>query len=155
MVSAGEKANVIADLAEASIDIRAPVSIDRRDIDSLLRMAMGASRDRVEIEPVSDYPANTSPQDNPLWEAIGDAFEQKVGTRRLLPTLMPVATDARFWRTRGAVAYGVGWLDERVSFSEFHSLFHGNDERVSIESLHRTVELLGAVIEGFGQRWRP
>ena len=60
-----------------------------------------------------------------------------------------VATDARFWRARGTVAYGVGLFDERMSFSEMLDLFHGHDERVSIESVERTTALYEVVLERF------
>jgi len=151
MLDAGVKANVIPDSAQAQIDLRALPGMDREFVDSHLRKAMGAAADRIEIEPVADHPANVSTTANPLWQAIGDSVEQLQGHRRLLPMLMPVATDARFFRTKGVTAYGTGWFDDRVPFPEFLRLFHGHDERVSIESLHRTVQMLQAVISRFGE----
>jgi acetylornithine deacetylase/succinyl-diaminopimelate desuccinylase-like protein len=67
----------------------------------------------------------------------------------LLPTLIPVATDARFFRARGTVAYGAGIFDDRVGFGEFLEMFHGNDERVSEQSLALTRELYEATLERF------
>jgi acetylornithine deacetylase/succinyl-diaminopimelate desuccinylase-like protein len=63
---------------------------------------------------------------------------------------MPGATDARFFRAQGAPAYGVGLFDDRLSFSEFLSLFHGNDERVSVRSVERTTDLITRVVAHFG-----
>jgi acetylornithine deacetylase/succinyl-diaminopimelate desuccinylase-like protein len=63
---------------------------------------------------------------------------------------MPASTDARFFRARGSTAYGVGLFDDRVSFPDFLSMFHGNDERVSIESVGLTVTLLDRVLH----HWR-
>jgi len=77
-----------------------------------------------------------------------DAVE---GHRNLVPVLATVATDARFWRRKGAVVYGVGIYDEATSFSEMSSLFHGDDERVSIESVRRTTSLYEKVLERFGE----
>ncbi|MGH8912611.1 MAG: M20/M25/M40 family metallo-hydrolase, partial [Acidimicrobiia bacterium] len=71
------------------------------------------------------------------------------GSRRVVPALMTVATDARYWRARGTIAYGVGLFDDRVSFGEFLSLFHGHDERVSVESVVRTTALLESVLDRF------
>ncbi len=65
---------------------------------------------------------------------------------------MPGATDARFFRAQGAIAYGVGLFDDRVSFSEFLSLFHGHDERVSVRSVERTTDLIERVVAHFGER---
>jgi acetylornithine deacetylase/succinyl-diaminopimelate desuccinylase-like protein len=72
------------------------------------------------------------------------------GHRNLLPTLMTVATDARFWRVKGTVAYGVGLYDDRMDFSEMLSLFHGHDERVSVTSVARTTDLYRQILARFG-----
>jgi acetylornithine deacetylase/succinyl-diaminopimelate desuccinylase-like protein len=151
MLDAGVKANVIPDSAQAQIDLRALPGMDREFVDAHLRKAMGSASDRIEIEPVADHAANVSTTENPLWQAIGDSVEHLQGHRRLLPMLMPVATDARFFRTKGVIAYGTGWFDDQVPFPEFLRLFHGHDERVSIESLHRTVRMLQQVISRFGE----
>ena len=90
-----------------------------------------------------------SPIGNPLWEAIGDAVEELDGHRNLAPTLMTVATDARFWRAKGTVCYGVGLFDDRMTFSEMLTLFHGHDERVSVESVERTTALYERVLDRF------
>jgi acetylornithine deacetylase/succinyl-diaminopimelate desuccinylase-like protein len=62
---------------------------------------------------------------------------------------MTVATDARFWRAKGTVCYGVGLFDDRMSFSEMLNLFHGHDERVSVESVIRTTALYERVLDRF------
>jgi acetylornithine deacetylase/succinyl-diaminopimelate desuccinylase-like protein len=96
-----------------------------------------------------DSVATVSGVGNPLWEAIGSAVEDLEGHRNLAPTLMTVATDARYWRARGTVCYGVGLFDDRMGFSEMLSLFHGNDERTSVESVERTTLLYERVLERF------
>ena len=70
----------------------------------------------------------------------------------VVPTLMPASTDARFFRARGSAAYGVGLFDSRVSFPDFLAMFHGNDERVSIESVGLTVGLLDRVLHHWHSR---
>ena len=107
---------------------------------------MGSASDRVEIEPFLDTESTVSTTGNILWEAIGDGVEELEGHRNLVPTLMTVATDARFFRERGTVAYGVGLFDDRMSFSEMYTLFHGHDERVSVESVVRTTKLYERVL---------
>lgn len=149
VLEAGSKTNIVPESARAEVDIRALPGMDRGYVNTYLRKAMGAARDDVEIEPVMDSDATLSPLTNPLWEAIGDAVEELDGHRRLVPTLMTVATDARFWRARGTVAYGVGLFDDRLTFGEMLSLFHGRDERVSIESVHRTAALYERVLALF------
>ena len=106
--------------------------MDRGFVDSHLMKAMGSARDDVEIVPIQDKESTISTIDNPLWDAISDSIDDLDGHRNLLPSFMNVATDARFWRPRGTIAYGVGRFDDRMTFSEMLSLFHGHDERVSV-----------------------
>jgi acetylornithine deacetylase/succinyl-diaminopimelate desuccinylase-like protein len=148
-LAAGVKTNIIADRAEASVDIRALPGMDRSFVDSHLAKAMGSARDELEIEPISDTEATISPVGNRLWEAIASSVEDLEGHRNLVPTLMPVGTDARFWRPRGTVAYGVGLFDERMNFSEMLALFHGHDERVSVGSVERTTTLYERILDHF------
>jgi acetylornithine deacetylase/succinyl-diaminopimelate desuccinylase-like protein len=149
MLRAGTKTNVVADRARAEVDIRGLPGMDREFVDSHLRKAMGSASGHVEIRPIMDSDATVSPMGNPLWEAIADAVEDLDGHRNLAPTLMLVATDARFWRARGTVCYGVGLFDDRMTFSEMLNLFHGHDERVSVESVVRTTALYERVLGRF------
>lgn len=149
VLDSGVKMNVIADRARGAVDIRALPGMDREFVDSHLRKAMGSARDHIDVSPVADIEATSSTLDNPLWEAIADSVEELEGHRNLLPTLMNVGTDARFFRQKGAVGYGVGLFDERMTFSEMLGLFHGHDERVSVGSVDRTVELYESVLDNF------
>lgn len=149
VLKGGVKSNVIASQASAAVDVRGLPGTDRSFVDSYLFKAMGSARDHVDIEPVQDFEPTASPVDNPFWEAIADSVEEIEGHRRLLPMLMNVATDARFWRKRGTVAYGVGLYDDRMDFSEMLALFHGHDERVSVESVTRTTELYREIFSRF------
>lgn len=149
-LDAGVKINVIPDLATAAVDIRSLPGHDRDFVESHLHKAMGHARDDVDIEPYGyDLDATVSRPETPLWEAIADSVEDLEGHRNLLPTLMTVGTDARFWRARGSIGYGVGLFDDRMTFSEMLALFHGHDERVSVESVLRTTALYEQVLERF------
>ena len=148
-LNAGIKQNVIPDAATAHIDIRALPGMDRHFVDSHLYKAMGHASDDIDVEPMYDMNATVSPTGNRLWDAIADGVEDLEGHRRLVPTMMNVATDARFWRVKGSIGYGVGLFDDRMSFSEMLALFHGNDERVSMESVDRTTALYERVLQHF------
>lgn len=152
MLRAGMKANMIPDAAEAPVDIRSLPGMDRDFVESHLYKAMGSARDDIDIAAFADMESTISPMNNPLWQAIEDSVDELAGHRNLLPTLMNVGTDARFWRARGTVSYGVGLYDDRLSFSEMLGLFHGNDERVSVESVERTTRLYERVLDRFLQR---
>jgi len=155
-LQAGVKANVVPDDALAEIDVRMLPGQETRDLLDYFRKVIGPDvEDRVEIGEVESSLASASPAEGPLWQSIGDALEATVGHRRLLPTLIPVATDARFFRRRGTLAYGMGVFDDRVSFGDLLSMFHGHDERVSEESLGLTVDHLLATVQRFGELTSP
>jgi acetylornithine deacetylase/succinyl-diaminopimelate desuccinylase-like protein len=59
------------------------------------------------------------------------------------------ATDARFWRRIGAVAYGYGLFSDGMSMRDFFSMFHGDNERVDVESLRLSTELWLRVARDF------
>lgn len=150
-IIAGTKANTIADAARAEVDIRALPGTGRNDIDVYLNKAMGSASDHVELEPVMDFEANFSTRQSDLWEVIADSVEAIEGHRRLVPAMMTVVTDARFWRAKGTIAYGVGLFDDRMAFSEMLALFHGNDERVSVASVEKSTALYAEILGRFGK----
>ena len=70
-----------------------------------------------------------------MWDAMGRVSSQLVEGSGLVPFLTVGATDARFFRRAGSVAYGFGLFSPRLSFEDYAAMFHGNDERVDLESL--------------------
>jgi len=153
VISGGTKSNVVPAGADGDVDIRLLPGQDADDITNHLRKVLGPDRfGELTFEPVLDMIANGSQPSGDLWESIGDAAEHHIGSRRLAPTLTPVTTDARFFRRQGIPAYGVGLFDETVTFAEMLAMFHGADERVSVESVHRTTAFLATVIERYSSR---
>ena len=146
IIRAGNKTNTIPDAGLAEVDIRALPGQDGRTVDEHLRAATGSDYEHLEIEPIADFSASSSAPVGPLWVAVTGAIAAMTGSQRILPTLMPATTDARFFRARGTAAFGVGLFDEQVDFDEFLGMFHGNNERVSIESLGLTAEVLARTI---------
>ncbi len=146
LVRGGTKVNIVADRAIVEVDVRLLPGQTEQVIEDHLRKVLGPLYEELEIwgEPAR---ASSSPAGGPMWDAIGDAFESLTGSRRIVPALTPVGTDGRFFRAKGIEAYGVGLYDDRVAFSEFLGLFHGNDERVGVASLGLTARLLSRIIE--------
>jgi acetylornithine deacetylase/succinyl-diaminopimelate desuccinylase-like protein len=153
VVTGGTKANVVPKHSSGDVDVRLLPGQDASDLDDHLRKILGPDLyDRLEITPVLEMAANSSPASGPLWEAIADAAEKHVGSRSLAPTLTPVTTDARFFRERGIPSYGVGLFDDSVTFAEMLGMFHGDNERISERSVVNTTRFLSTVIERFSER---
>jgi acetylornithine deacetylase/succinyl-diaminopimelate desuccinylase-like protein len=153
VIVGGTKANMVADSSSGEVDVRLLPGMDATDVEDHLRKVLGPDLfEELEVVPVHEMPANGSAPEGPLWEAIEDASERHIGSRRLAPTMTPVTTDARFFRQKGIPAFGVGLFDDRISFAEMLAMFHGVDERVSTDSIVRTSHFLATVIESFGSR---
>jgi acetylornithine deacetylase/succinyl-diaminopimelate desuccinylase-like protein len=153
VIGGGTKANMIPDAAMGDIDIRMLPGQVAADVEDHLRKVLGPDLfDVVEFTPRLNMEANSSPANGPMWDAIADAAEQHLGTRRLAPTLTPVTTDARFFRDRDIPSYGVGLFDQSVTFPEMLAMFHGVDERVSEESVRATTRFLASVVSAFSER---
>jgi acetylornithine deacetylase/succinyl-diaminopimelate desuccinylase-like protein len=156
MLEAGVKMNVVPEAGSGFIDVRKLPGQDEAAVDDHLRKVLGpALYDEIEFEPFMEFPATSSPASGPLWEAIADAAEDLTGHRTLVPAITPVGTDARFFRARGIPGYGVGLFDDRVTFAEMLSMFHGDDERVSERSVDLTAQMLAVTLDRFGDRIAP
>lgn len=152
ILNAGTKGNVIPDEAVAAIDARLLPDQDEETVRSHLAKILGGDSEALTMEILRTSPASSSKPEGRLWEALLDAYEPTTGDRRAAPTLTPASTDARFWRARGTVAYGAGHFCERVSFPEFLTMFHGHDERITLDSMHLTVDFLAATVAAFERR---
>ena len=142
MARSGVKLNVIPDSAEIDVDIRTIAGDDREGVRKMLRDAIGEELWKdVEIVAEGENPASESPLRSPLWDTLTKVSRKLVPGSETVPFLIVGATDARFFRRRGVVAYGYGLLSDRIPFREFAKLFHGNNERVDQESLRLTTEL--------------
>ncbi len=153
VLNSGSKYNVIPDRGVAELDVRIVPGQDSTTVDDHFRKVLGPDLyEDIEITPEGALVSNASPTEGPLWEAIADSAEELVGSRQLLPMLIPVVTDARFFRMRGAVAYGVGLFDDKMRFGDMLRLFHGHDERVSLDSVARTTAMLEMTVARFARR---
>ncbi|HKW77873.1 MAG TPA: M20/M25/M40 family metallo-hydrolase [Candidatus Limnocylindria bacterium] len=143
---AGVKTNIIPDTAEIEIDIRTLPGDDGDGVRAMLREAAGDLWKDVEITDEGDNPATASPTKTPLWDALTKVTQRLVPGSTTVPFLIVGATDARFFRRKGVVAYGYGLMSERIPFGEFAKLFHGNNERVDTDTLALMTPLWEGVI---------
>ncbi len=100
----------------------------------------------VDIESNEDL-STASPIDTPLWDTLSTVTGRLVQDSALVPFLMVGGTDNRFFRRAGAVGYGFGLFSKRLAFEDYATMFHGNDERVDVESLALSEQLWRAVAE--------
>jgi acetylornithine deacetylase/succinyl-diaminopimelate desuccinylase-like protein len=135
LARSGVKINVIPDTAEVDIDIRLLPGDEGDGVRGMLRDAAGDLWKDVEITAEGDNPASESPTKTVLWDALTRVSQRLVPGSTTVPFLVVGATDARYFRRKGVVAYGYGLMSEKIPFGEFSKLFHGNNERVDQETL--------------------
>ena len=145
VIRGGSKTNVIPDTVDLELDIRTLPGEVGADVQRLLDDALGDLRERVEILDAHDDPSTSSPVETPLWDSIARVTQAFYPGSSIVPYLTVGATDARFFRRRGNTAYGFGLFSEQMSFEDYGTMFHGDDERVDVESLRLSTELWEAL----------
>jgi acetylornithine deacetylase/succinyl-diaminopimelate desuccinylase-like protein len=141
----GTKANVIPDRVDLEVDLRTLPGDSIDDARAALADAIGDLADRVDTVEYGWNPATVSPVATPLWDTLSRVTGKLMPGARTVPALMVGATDARFFRRAGAVCYGYGLFTDRVTLSEFTARFHGDNERIDLESLRLSAVLWEAV----------
>jgi acetylornithine deacetylase/succinyl-diaminopimelate desuccinylase-like protein len=149
MMRAGIKTNVIPDTVDLEVDIRTLPGQSEEDIRAMIDEALGDLAGAIEIEAKSNDPASASPVKTPLWDSLQKVTERLVPGSKNVPFIIVGATDSRFFRRAGMVAYGAGLFSDRISFADFASMFHGDNERIDQESLRLATELWIALAKDF------
>jgi len=102
-----------------------------------------------ELEIMQTSPGSESPADNPFYRALDKSLKQLDPKAKMVPTLLTGATDSRFFRNKGIVAYGFQPMTPIDNLSEYLSRVHGHDERISAESLLFGTRVLYQVLKDF------
>lgn len=137
VVHGGQKTNTIPDVVDIDVDIRTVPGTTASDVEQMLRDALGELYEHVEVSVLqhADPTASTFGDSNALWETVSRHTQIAYPGARLVPGLIVGGTDARFYRRRGVTAYGAGLFSPKIDVATFGSRFHGNDERVDVDSL--------------------
>jgi acetylornithine deacetylase/succinyl-diaminopimelate desuccinylase-like protein len=141
VVHGGTKTNVIPDRVDIQVDIRTLPGVELPEVQAMLDDALGDLADRVEVVEPHDDPATHSPVDTPLWNSLARVSEAHYQGSHLVPFFNVGATDARFFRRLGTTAYGYGLFSRKLSFEQYGAMFHGDDERVDVDSLVLSTQL--------------
>jgi len=149
----GAKTNVIAGQATLDVDIRTLPGQDDQYVMHHVKRALGDLASEVEIEKAPGLPTsvgNASPSQSDFVDTLREAIRQCTSPdAELVPMLLTGASDIRFYRDVGAQAYGFSLLDDKLKLSEITTLAHGNDERVSIDSLWLTAQVYERLARDF------
>jgi acetylornithine deacetylase/succinyl-diaminopimelate desuccinylase-like protein len=140
MCHGGVKTNVIPDVVDVEVDIRTVPGDSEDEVRRHLDKALGDLAEEVTVEKLFSKPASMSPTGTPLWDVLGRVVDAHYPGARLLPRMIVGFTDAPYFRDHGAVAYGFGLFSRALTAEAMSGRFHGNDERVDVESLALTTQ---------------
>lgn len=134
-IQAGVKENVIPDRCTLTLDCRLVPGQDKDEvIEALYRLAADLDQD-IELEVLQHHSPSESALASPLYEAIAQVIAEEHPQAGVVPMLLTGATDSRFFREAGALAYGFCPLSTRMSLAERSRLIHNDNERIDLESL--------------------
>lgn len=145
LMNAGFRGNVIPGSAEATINFRLIPGANTADLIGEMKQVIGDSNVDVTVAS-SALGGNTgvrkiapSTQDTELYAALVRQSKTVYPEAAITPYLFQAGTDSAAWRSRGIPVYGI--YPYPIDAEDL-SRMHGNDERVSIESLRSGTELI-------------
>jgi acetylornithine deacetylase/succinyl-diaminopimelate desuccinylase-like protein len=148
VVQGGQKTNVIPSECSCQVDCRILPGVNPEMIKAELRDLLFDFRD-YEIEILQTSPASESPADNALYRSLAKTLSQVDPKAKMIPIMLTGATDSRYFRDKGAAAYGFQAMAPMENLSEYLSRVHGHDERISTESLLFGARVLYEVLKDF------
>jgi len=148
VVQAGQKTNVIPSECSCQVDCRILPGVDPEMIKAEMRDLLFSFKD-YEVEILQTSPASESPAENALYHSIEKTLKRLDAKAKMIPTMLTGATDSRFFREKGTIAYGFQPMSPTANLSEYLSRVHGHDERISAESLLFGTRVLYEAIKDF------
>ena len=145
IVHAGYKDNVIPGEASVVLDGRTLPGDDPESFCAELRSIVGPEPSFELLKAASAVEASI---ETPLFDLIRKRTEAADPGGRVVPWMIPGATDNKFYARLGTICYGFSpvKLDPAMPFGP---LFHGNDERIPIEGFLWGLKVYAQVVLEF------
>lgn len=140
-IAAGYKSNVVPSEARASFDARLLPDTDIPDLVASLQRQAGARGGHVTN--VTQKGHGPVCGKGPLFDILHAASTRVAEAALPTVSLSPGITDLRFFRARGASAYG--WTPLVLS-PELLATIHGHDERIPVDGFDHAVTMMSDVV---------
>ena len=118
-------------------------------MDAELRRALGDLAEEVRFERLICEPAEVSPTDSPLYQAIAETVGEVFPDAAVVPILSAGGTDLRFARRLGGVGYGFALTARERTLADMNAELHSHDEHLYLEDLRLTVEAYRSLVARF------
>lgn len=149
VIRAGIRHNVIPGEAVVEVDVRTLPGTSEAEMRDVLRQRIGEDLwATMEVEVVVAGDPVESPVDSPFYRLLEDTIRDHDPTAVPVPVMAPFSTDAKHTARLGIPTYGFSPLRLQLE-DRFLELFHGIDERVSLEALEFGLPVLYDVVRRF------
>jgi acetylornithine deacetylase/succinyl-diaminopimelate desuccinylase-like protein len=142
MLEGSSKINVVPPDAFAELDCRLLPDQDPEEFLNELRYIIDDPD--VTLETIMVFTPAVSSTDTPLYNAIESVIHKNFPKAPIMPTVGRGFTDSHFFRDLGIACYG---FTPYVIPAEDRGGVHGNNERISVENVHRSVRLTLEILE--------
>lgn len=145
ILRAGYKDNVMPGEATVILDGRTLPGEDPESFMAELRAIVGS---QPSFELIKTAPPAETTTESPLYDLMTRKLKQADPGARVLPWMIPGATDNKYYAKLGMLCYGFApvKLDPHIPFG---SLYHSNDERMPVEGFHWGLRVYADVVLTF------
>ncbi len=147
VLKAGEKTNVIPANAEAEIDCRLLPGVSPEEF--IKQLASKIDDSKVQLSFLMKNPANESNFQTQDFAILKKAIQAVDPQAVVVPFISPGATDMRFFRRKGILAYGI--IPVLVTQEDLDGL-HGKDEKIPLAGLTKGEKILEKFIKDWQQQ---
>jgi acetylornithine deacetylase/succinyl-diaminopimelate desuccinylase-like protein len=140
-MNGGFRTNVIPGSAEANINVRTIPGTELADLVKTVQHVIDDPAVTVRLANPAAVTSRIQPssEETDLYRALVKQAKATFPNAEVTPYLFQAGTDAGAWRSRGVPVYGI--YPYPITADELTRM-HGNDERVSVESLKRGTEMI-------------
>jgi len=146
-ISGGSSINAIPANASADIDIRLLPDAKSEDMLQRVRDAVGKNAEVEVLIAAESSPASSA--DSDLYRVLENDLKADEAGSRVAPIVGAGASDSRFFRSRGVVAYGIAPF--KVNYYDAGTA-HANDERIRATFFVEGVRLTRRIVSDFCAR---
>ncbi len=146
VVRAGSKTNVIPSQCYCEVDCRIlPGSTPEELQQHITELLMSRQCKNFSVEFKGKSLPSESSAETALFTALSASFKKCDPKAKVIPYMSSGATDSRFFRQQGIVAYG---LQIETSIEAIERI-HGHNERITIPQLTKGIKILYDVLKKF------
>ncbi|MDY6861677.1 MAG: M20/M25/M40 family metallo-hydrolase [Thermodesulfobacteriota bacterium] len=148
VVAGGEKTNVIPGECSCEVDCRIVPGDTPKQIIKELRDLIPKRCD-YKIEIITESDPTFSSTDTELYKLMEKSLLKHDPKAEMVPTISSGATDSRFFRQKGAHAYGFFPIQVGTSMNDYIQGIHGHNERISFSNLSFAIRVLFDTVREF------